>query len=68
MSEWISVKDSVPERYLRVIVCNSHKGVADGHLTGHKTRDGKPLWSTSDGRRSDITHWMPLPEAPAEDV
>lgn len=62
-SEWISVDDSFPEPGEDVLVCN-HWGDVDTDM----------VWINPDGKRefyfdrTNVTHWMPLPEPPKEDA
>ena len=60
MSEWISVKDRLPEDGLEVLVfCDGRICVMDMY--------GTDWWCEGyhwDGDRP--THWMPLPEPPSE--
>lgn len=57
MSEWISVKDRLPEKLDEYLVVNCGKvGTAIYH-------DG--LW-IAPTRKVGITHWMPLPVLPEE--
>lgn len=77
MSEWISVKDGLPEvvdSYLVVVKekypheekWNVHVDVAASH--GNYIDD---FWDTfndwKEGQEVHVTHWMPLPEPPKED-
>ena len=57
-SEWISVDERLPEEDMRVLVyINSERSYTK--LDTDRMADGKWVrWS------KDITHWMPLPEAP----
>lgn len=50
MTEWISVKDQLPEKYERVLIFDNKDGMLVGCLLG------KP-WK-------EATHWMALPEPP----
>lgn len=78
MSEWISVKDGLPEvanPYLVVVKekypheeeCNVYVDVAASH--GDYIDD---FWDTfndwKEGQEVHVTHWMPLPEAPKEEA
>ena len=57
MSEWISVKDQLPGK-IYVLCCNG------GYLPfiGSYGVWGD-YWSIN-GQRTEVTHWMPLPEPP----
>ncbi len=61
MSEWISVKDRVPEEGERVLVYNPT--CSEKHRVDIEYRFDRNFWE-SDGVYSYITHWMPLPEPP----
>lgn len=71
MSEWISVKDRLPERAgldddmtEYVIVCEKSSTGGYVSVCGYE-KDGWSDWDnfgTIDPKR--ITHWMPLPEPP----
>lgn len=50
MSEWISVKDRLPEKYERVLIFDNKDGMLVGCFLD------KP-WK-------EATHWMPLPTPP----
>lgn len=63
MSDWISVKDRLPEKYERVIVVNSCGYVSDGCLYNG---NNFVLRGTFGDTINFITHWMPLPEPPKE--
>ncbi len=64
MSEWISVKDRLPEDDSFVITINEF-----GYYR-FLAFDGE-CWRTDDhkmmGLVVPVTHWMPLPEPPGED-
>lgn len=61
--EWISVNDRLPEPGEDVLVCN-HWGDIDTDM----------VWINPDGKtefyfdKTNVTHWMPLPEPPKEDA
>lgn len=64
-TKWISVEDGLPEEAERVLV----------RLSGDKPPIGEPRMDTDrvvDGRWVRwfdlVTHWMPLPEPPKEEV
>jgi len=63
MSEWISVKDRLPELRLRVLISN-------GRDVAHARRISELTFSIAASNdliaSSKITHWMPLPEPPKE--
>ena len=50
MTEWISVKDRLPEAMQRVLTYHKR-----GAIRLHR-------WIMAD--KEDFTHWMPLPEPP----
>lgn len=74
MSEWISVKERLPEYGERVLVVSR---VADLAVSYVDTMSYDPEegicpegWYTDDGwpRKDDeVTHWQPLPEPPGEE-
>lgn len=61
MSEWIRVKERLPEENTRVLTAGF------GIVTVGTLYRG--IWwdSTTGDRSYGITHWMPLPEPPGED-
>lgn len=71
---WINAKDEIPKEGLRVLfVCNDLAKV----LMGHHIKNGLMQFSPSiNGQASndnapiiiDITHWMPLPSPPSNDL
>lgn len=60
---WIPVSGGLPEIGVEVLVCND--GTVDLALLDG-TFDDHARWSLLNGETvtSDVTHWMPLPEAP----
>lgn len=65
---WISVEDRLPEINVDVNICDSKNNVSTGCLSSRTTRERRLLWSTRHrGSKTDITHWMPLPEPPKEE-
>jgi len=61
MSEWISVKDRLPERIAHYIVWVREGGYDFAFL------NSKEEWITTLGNQTfEVTHWMPLPEPPKE--
>lgn len=77
MSEWISVKDSLPDEFTDILaLCtNLSKGPGFDKDEVYCAIDRFCKWSDSHAPsfRTDrfydakITHWMPLPEFPKED-
>ena len=60
MSEWISVKERLPEEQQRVIVRCERIGTSVGWILWGE-------WMTDIGPSAGkITHWMPLPAPPGE--
>ena len=55
-SEWISVEERLPEDSARVLVYGENGIVCATHFKGD--------WWLSNRYEGQITHWMPLPEAP----
>ena len=61
MSEWISVKERLPESNERVlVVCRTKKGVQTVNLA---YCDDNGHWH-GQGSMAGVTHWQPLPEVP----
>ena len=61
---WISVEDGLPEKYKDVWVSFIfHNG---NQITEKAYRVGDDIWwrSCDDETIKNVTHWMPLPEAP----
>lgn len=52
MSEWISVKDKLPEPYTRVLVYDTEWGIQIDYI-----RDNREF-----AYKGYVTHWQPLPE------
>lgn len=59
MSEWISVKDRLPDTCGKYLVWTENTGVETCRWDG-KWRGGR--WT------SFITHWIPLPTPPKEET
>lgn len=66
MSEWISVKDRLPEAFRPVIVCRE-KGKGE-YVVEQGCKDVKDWWKVYGTRTKKVTHWMPLPEPPMEET
>lgn len=69
MSEWISVKDRVPDDYVEVFYIALNENGSKERMTGHR-ENGRwthcCLWYSTIHLNDEIkvTHWMPLPEPP----
>ena len=64
-TEWISVKDRLPETGKRVLTYADNGAMFAAHLDGYWYIDtGEMYYSTP---LANITHWMPLPEPPKEE-
>jgi len=70
---WISVEDRLPEKFTEVLVAFQDITLpSTGQYTGNH-RDGPDGWcypaensgTANDGGEPVVTHWMPLPAAPA---
>ena len=69
MMEWISVKDRLPTEqghYLAIGTLNwAHGGCHDDNGGDRRKNMVIAFWdSTERFNRSDVTHWMPLPNPP----
>jgi hypothetical protein len=63
-SEWISVKDRLPEVDKNVLVITAHGSFKIARCNIYKNGT-QVVWATNDGLgERAITHWMPLPEPP----
>lgn len=66
MSEWISVKDKLPEEFEEVLTFGSGEyevlSFLDTKAIGKCWEDKGGWWRPFD----EVTHWMPLPEPPGE--
>jgi len=65
VSAWIACSERLPEHYVRVLVFTpSLAGDGDPFVTAGQREE--TFWYTDDELTmySDVTHWMPLPEAP----
>ncbi|KAK9680597.1 Protein of unknown function (DUF551) [Popillia japonica] len=67
MSEWISIKERLPEYETPVLVCWIDEEITMGTFwkTGNMTYDGDGLISIGSGL---VIAWMPLPEPYKEDA
>lgn len=71
--DWIKVSDKVPEEGQRVIYYFEHTGISIGKykktmIADEETGEVWDYFDTFHGHdgflSDDVTHWMPLPEAP----
>jgi hypothetical protein len=61
---WISVSERLPEELTTVLVYHPDAPFAPSGIDLASQMDGDS-WMLSDGRLGQPTHWMPLPEPPA---
>ena len=68
MSEWISVKERLPEHGEVVLVCDNREATPYiGLWTLEPNIGGGDCWNDEAGwwrPFAEVTHWMPLPEPP----
>lgn len=69
--QWISVKDRLPEQDVAVLVygqvLNDPPDIIGVRRRYNGDQEWKHTWESEDGfiySEDDVTHWMPLPEAP----
>lgn len=66
-SRWISVTERLPEVGVTVLTLDKHGHICDRYM--YRCSDGTALFTAKHLVSSkDVTHWMPLPEAPKEEV
>lgn len=70
MSEWISVKDRLPERGVFVLLSYAKKCRNPTQFAKNTMAVGRYDYGMFlvEGCEVSVTHWMPLPEPPKEDV
>jgi hypothetical protein len=78
MSNWISVKDRLPEKGISIMACAKYRITPERDFSysmyvawiENFGRENKPIWQYSwccgCFCGEDITHWMPLPEPPKD--
>jgi hypothetical protein len=64
MSEWISVKDRLPQPLEDVLAHELRGRIFIGYCA--ETFIGNPIWYVGGYGAITITHWMPLPNPPEE--
>lgn len=67
MSEWISIKDRLPEKdMLYVLVANVDGPMSDCicSMYSHKDKEFYNIYGALKLTVDPVTHWMPLPEPP----
>lgn len=67
---WISVEERLPETEKEVIILNKRKHTDIDFLTDNGD-DGYYWWKSDETiwcEDDEITHWMPIPQLPKEDV
>jgi hypothetical protein len=64
---WISVEERLPEVGVTVLTLDKHGHICDRYM--YRCSDGTALFTAKHLVSSkDVTHWMPLPEAPEVEV
>lgn len=69
-SKWISVKDRLPEHGQKVLLYNKNEFNGKLEIRFGSKHIGHNEWYSSDAYEDEIftiTHWMPLPEPPANE-
>ena len=74
--EWISVKDKLPQYFVDVIAfCQNEDGLTFGNGEKYcsidcfiKWKDGHEDCFRTDRFYGKVTHWMPLPKPPEENI
>lgn len=65
MSNWISVKDRLPEPFISVLIYIPEDKPLPTVNEGFMSDDG--TWMVLYGYAVPVTHWMELPKPPKED-
>lgn len=68
-SEWISVEDRLPEEEKIVIVFDLYQGITTGYVENNVFISPDIICDGNNIIEIDlqqVTHWMPLPEAPED--
>ena len=64
MSEWISVKERLPEDFEWVLAVDKDRCVGEAMFS---SRDGSWDGPYGEYHLYGVTHWMPMPEPPGEE-
>lgn len=64
-NQWIPVAERLPEGRTNVLCCGANGGMFVGWTSGYVFK-GKVRAFVHGGSGRNITHWMPLPEAPKD--
>ena len=64
MSDWISVKDRLPEFSEPVLVFYGYESYCVATLMRYHSRNGSTWYMPDKWLPGPPTHWMPLPEPP----
>lgn len=62
MSEWISVKDKLPDELEEVLVFDGN-AISTAYISWYEY-DKTPRWQSDGSLSFTATHWMPLPNLP----
>ena len=65
--KWIPVTERLPKPN-KLVLCWWHSGDGEKEHFGFATFQSHGVWYVSNEGMPEVTHWMPLPEAPKEDV
>lgn len=69
--EWNPI-ETAPRDGTVILACNinyvTYSPIAIRWQTYHPNSAGKITWRTLDGWKAEVTHWMPLPEPPKEEL
>ena len=66
--QWISVEDRLPEAFVSVLVYMPEERPLPTVHEGYVTNNGKWYAHFFEREPFEVTHWMPLPEPPEEEV
>ena len=67
-SEWVSVKDSLPDAPVRYIICAVERERLKHVTTALYAVKTKTFTLTGRMARWKVTHWMPFPNPPEEEA